>query len=82
MRDVDRKMLESLAEEDEPLPFLNLVNGCCPWPAVELFDAFLELREALLIEASQAGGVECYEITAAGRQALDAAGSSWIGGRA
>lgn len=72
MRAVEQRILASLTEEDEPLPWLHLINSVCPWPAVELFDAFVGLREIGLIEASGVGAAECYVITEAGHAALAA----------
>lgn len=73
MRPVEQRLLASLAEEGKPLSWISLVNSVCPWPAVELFDALVGLREAGLIEAFGAAAGECYVINAAGREALAAA---------
>jgi hypothetical protein len=73
MRPVERKILAVLAEEDEPMPWTSIFNGVCPWPAVELFDAAIDLRYMGLIAVTGEDGPESYVITEAGRAALDAA---------
>ncbi|ACU71815.1 hypothetical protein Caci_2906 [Catenulispora acidiphila DSM 44928] len=70
MRDLEAKILASLAEEDEPLSWVGLVNSICPWPAGEIPDAFDELLAAGLIEVVGAGVSGGYVITDAGRAAL------------
>lgn len=70
MHPVVRSILTDLSEADEPMSWIALFNGACPYPAIKLFGIFTEMCTAGVVEAVGGGVHDCYVITDAGRAML------------
>ena len=76
MHPVVYSILTDLSEADEPMSWIALFNGACPYPAIKLISIFTEMCTAGVVEAVGGGAHDCYTITAVGRAVLATAQSS------